>query len=1134
MIDIMKHKNIFTVILLVSSYQLSWCQSADQNYIRTRTMTDKEGSTYIERIQYFDGLGRPVQTVQRGITPAGKDLVSYQEYDALGRESNAWLPAPVGQTTGNFMSFTSFQNTSKSFYNDNNPHTKPVYEASPLNRITAQYGAGAAWHNAGKAVKTEYLTNTTSGELSCLYYTVQGSGLSTTIKKAGIYFPSKQLYVTKITDEDGNIAYEFKDKLGQVLLTRQKDNTLGLIDTYYVYDDFGNQCYVLQPEFIRQYGSLSTGYVYSDTHAGLKGLAFIYRYDSRNRCIYKKMPGADPIYYVYDKADRLIFSQDGEQRQAGKWMFAIPDALGRTSLTGHCSNTIDYAANPLGGIIVCAARTNSTNTYKGYSISGITLASPRIFTVNYYDDYEFMGFNNFPSKTDANFKYETVSNYGTQYKTDERYCYKGKLTGTMTASIFNLSVNNPEDLDVITLCPTVMYYDERGRVIRIQTRKGNVLISGYEKDYFAYNFKGQLTSHKSVHTVTYSSAKTQTEFYTYTYDHAGRLIDAKHKLEVANSGKRGTTITLSHNTYDELGRLKTAMPNDQQSLKLTYSYNVRNWLTEIAGQAFGEKLYYNTAFAQGGTARWNGNISTAIQYDGDYGIGFNYRYDNLNRLTNAVSFYGNNNFNYISFGAYDSHYSFDKNGNMTKLWRIEDLALEDVSSQYNGNLLSKRYSDYFEDEWENTYGDYYDVYTDYTHGDRQNAQMTYNKNGALTSDPYRGVNYGYNTLGMPRYVTVPAVNGSIRYCYSAIGEKQCAVYYWHSGLSLDPLENEGKNYTGTNSNKTINYFNNKVYENGVLKKILLPNGYIFNDTYYFYLRDHLGNNCAVANAKGSIVQRTYYHPYGKPIQNGESTGTATQPYLYGGKERETMMGINNYDFTARTLDEYGRFTTQDPLAEKYPWISQYAYCLNNPVNNIDPDGRKVYFAPGVSQAFKSQFTTAVQYLNEKGAAGMLAKLHASDGVYYIAEGHDRSNFSYTKNTINWDPDLGLLTNEDIVMSPTSVLNHEIDHALQYDTNRNQFLRDVGTPEDDYRNLEEKRVITGSEQTTARKLGEIGTDKVTRTDHKGILYETKGVKSTEGKNETTVTPNNKQNEKTWDFNNWNNSNDWSNWNNFMQW
>jgi D-lyxose ketol-isomerase len=153
-------------------------------------------------------------------------------------------------------------------------------------------------------------------------------------------------------------------------------------------------------------------------------------------------------------------------------------------------------------------------------------------------------------------------------------------------------------------------------------------------------------------------------------------------------------------------------------------------------------------------------------------------------------------------------------------------------------------------------------------------------------------------------------------------------------------------------------------------------------------------------------------------------------------------------------------------------------------------------------------------------------LHASDNIYYITEGVNRSRFSWgNANTITWDSDLGLLTNENIVISPTSVLNHEIDHALQYDTNKNQFLRDVNTRTGDaYDNLEEKRVITGSEQTTAKKLGEIKVEEVTRKDHRGILYETKRVKSTEGKNEIIVTPdNNKQNENTWNLFDWNNFN-----------
>jgi len=33
----------------------------------------------------------------------------------------------------------------------------------------------------------------------------------------------------------------------------------------------------------------------------------------------------------------------------------------------------------------------------------------------------------------------------------------------------------------------------------------------------------------------------------------------------------------------------------------------------------------------------------------------------------------------------------------------------------------------------------------------------------------------------------------------------------------------------------------------------------------------------------------------------------------------------------------------DPLVEKYYLISPYAYCHNNPVNRIDPDGMADYF-----------------------------------------------------------------------------------------------------------------------------------------------------------------------------------------------
>jgi RHS repeat-associated protein len=165
-----------------------------------------------------------------------------------------------------------------------------------------------------------------------------------------------------------------------------------------------------------------------------------------------------------------------------------------------------------------------------------------------------------------------------------------------------------------------------------------------------------------------------------------------------------------------------------------------------------------------------------------------------------------------------------------------------------------------------------------------------------------------------------------------------------SALNLPSLENLVSlgalcSEYSLNSTKTVQYYGNKVYENNALKRILLPNGYIENGTYFFYAKDRLGNNVAVADATGAVQQVTHYYPYGKPI-NGASSEQNLQPYKYGGKEQETMMGLAQYDFHARTLDySYNIFTTQDPLAEKYYNISPYAYCANNPMRFIDPTGR---------------------------------------------------------------------------------------------------------------------------------------------------------------------------------------------------
>lgn len=54
-----------------------------------------------------------------------------------------------------------------------------------------------------------------------------------------------------------------------------------------------------------------------------------------------------------------------------------------------------------------------------------------------------------------------------------------------------------------------------------------------------------------------------------------------------------------------------------------------------------------------------------------------------------------------------------------------------------------------------------------------------------------------------------------------------------------------------------------------------------------------------------------------------------------------------YDYGARQYDcTAPRFTTPDPLAEKDYGINPYAYCSNNPVNRVDPDGRADFWHNG--------------------------------------------------------------------------------------------------------------------------------------------------------------------------------------------
>ncbi|MCQ2093753.1 MAG: RHS repeat-associated core domain-containing protein [Bacteroidaceae bacterium] len=88
-----------------------------------------------------------------------------------------------------------------------------------------------------------------------------------------------------------------------------------------------------------------------------------------------------------------------------------------------------------------------------------------------------------------------------------------------------------------------------------------------------------------------------------------------------------------------------------------------------------------------------------------------------------------------------------------------------------------------------------------------------------------------------------------------------------------------------------------------------------------------------------MTQTTHYYPYGGTLTH--STNQGVQKFKYNGKEFDRTHGLDRYDYSARQYDPAsGRFTSMDPLCEKYYNISPYSYCAGNPIRYVDPDGKE--------------------------------------------------------------------------------------------------------------------------------------------------------------------------------------------------
>ena len=881
-------KFCFNFIICTFAATTVQAQQPNTNYIKTETMLDESGSGSITSIQYYDDLGRPSQLVSNGINNNGTFVHTALQYDGNDREAVKWLPV-VGGASPDLIRESSLKAKAKSTYDDEQASCTTIYDA--LNRPLFVSSPGKEW--SGKGITKRYVTN----EANSVKHYLSKNNTNDVVSKLDPY-PAGALSGEETTDEDGHKIVVFKDALGNIVLERRDDSN----DTYYVYNQNGQLRFVLPP--------MCT----SNSTANLNNYAYQYKYDSKGRCIWKKLPGCSPEEYWYNKNNQMTFMKNASL--GNRYRFYLYDKQGRLAVQGTCTNVWE---NDIEGTTVNLIWDGKIVNNTPYSLpSTHTLNDVNVEIAHFYDNYSFL---------DHYYVKDVFINRGAVYPQNPAWA-STRLTGTVQFTT-DYNSSNYE----------LFYYDEKGNICERMEFYGNY---GYVNTKNTYTFTNQPLSELT--TITrWDGNVTHSMRVTNEYNaNSGLLMKQIHSFD-------NCPYPTAEYTYDDLGRV-TMISRHNNKLFSSYSHNLRGDLTAVSSDymwtkpLFSENIHYTDPEE---FATFNGNICAIDwsihnpQTNNIENFTSAYRYDGMNRLTEGI-FFGTGQecgTEKIKYNSNSSIISLERSGLKNgQKWGVIDK----LTYSYSGNQLKKitdkasplLYSEAF-DFKDNT------LTNDLEYG--------YNEMGAMTYDANKGItNIEYDNMNRP--VRIQFHNGNVtEHIYTPDGRR---IRTRHTTAVPNAVELAvGETHTltpqQTLSHTTTDYVGNFVFEGGEFKRYNFDDGYIFPywkpDThtycqgYNYYVKDHQGNIRMIVNNNGTVSQVNHLTAYGASM--GNSYNQEFNKYKYNGKELDRMHGLDIYDYGARQYDPaIGSFTSMDPLAEKSYNVSPYVYCHANPVMRIDPDG----------------------------------------------------------------------------------------------------------------------------------------------------------------------------------------------------
>jgi len=531
-------KRILFLFLTTSLILSGWSQNNDQNWVKsiiykvpvTQSGNADAGNAHIE-INYFDGLGRPIQNIKHAEAANGGDIITHIEYDPYGRQTQEFLPYIRTNASMDFEDLSvndiiNFYQNTPGIAHTSVPFSEKELENSPMNRVLRQAAPGEDWQmDSGHEIKYDYLTNE-DNEVRMPFaqtdYAVNLDRYNPTLTGWSSYYPAGTLYKTITVDENnsytravnntGTQSIEYKDKSGKVVLKRIVTPQLKTYDTYYVYDIYGNLTYVIPPK-------AADNTVLGSNTVAFQELCYQYKYDQRNRLVAKKIPGKHWEYMVYDQLDRLRATgpvkSPFEDINAEGWLFTKYDVFDRPVYTLWMEDAVNETKRiTIQNEIASAEKLSESRIEPASEIGNIEIYYTNqsfpdtgddyyILTINYYDDYIAFGIN------DVN---QVAAAYGQDYKSN---------TKTLTTGTWTRVLENSTDINAITgislfkddhlaspiknishypdqgLIESISEVDFEGKVLQTQTthRKDGSAFTIDIHENFTYTPQGRLAQH---------------------------------------------------------------------------------------------------------------------------------------------------------------------------------------------------------------------------------------------------------------------------------------------------------------------------------------------------------------------------------------------------------------------------------------------------------------------------------------------------------------------------------------------------------------------------------------------------------------------------------------------------------------